>query len=164
MNSIVPTDEKVPVFIPEWSVWDRVITYHYETASTPAKDFMYELVQLNVDRPVKLSVIPYELKVALDAAFGGRHSFDFLLEHGASIETLPPLLAKTFNGNVHHALAVVLLGFWKSLNFSEVYIVTEDAKFKDGLEETLNKMGINFSHMMIVNPKEALDILKKKCK
>ncbi len=86
-----------PVFIPDWSIWDRVITYHYEEASRPAKDFMYELIQLNVDRPIKLSVIPYELKLAIDAAFGGRPIFDFLLEHGTAIETLPSLLTKSFN-------------------------------------------------------------------
>lgn len=158
------TETTLPLFIPEWSIWDRVITYHYEDASRPAKDFMYELVQLNVDRQVKLSVIPYELKRVLDAAFSGRGAFDFLLEHGASIESLPPLLTRMFNGaELHHSIAVILLGFWESLNFPEVYIVTEDATFKDGMEK-LNKTGLNFAHLKIINPTEALRILTSKCK
>ena len=147
-----------PVFIPDWSIWDRVITYHYEEASGPAKDFMYELIQLNVDRPIKLSVIPYELKVAIDAAFSGRPIFDFLLEHGAAIETLPSLLTKSFNGNLHHSLAVILLAFWKSLNFPEVYIVTEDTTLRESISK-LNDVGLNFSNLKIVDPKEALAIL-----
>lgn len=155
-----PPANTLPLFIPEWSVWDRVITYHYEDASRPAKDFMYELVMLNAIRPIKLSVIPTELKSALDGAFGGRPAFDFLIEHGASVESLAPILLP---GSLHHhTVAVLLLGFWKSLNFPEVYIVTEDETLKEMLSE-LNKLGLDTSHLHIVNPTEALAVLQK-CK
>jgi len=159
-----PTDQLLPVFIPEWSVWDTVIMHHYEEPSKPAKDFLYELVTMNVDRSVKLSVIPYELKQALDGAFGGRHVFDFLMEYGASTESVPNILRMPLPGSkIHHRVAVFLLGFWKSLNYPEVYIVTEDATLKDALEG-LSKMGLDFTHLQIINSEKALQILRKKCK
>lgn len=152
-----------PIFIPEWSIWDRAITHHYEVASKPAKDFMYELVCLNVSRSDKLSVIPNELKSVLDGAFGDRPAFDFLIEHGASVESIPPILTKSFAKKLPHKLAVFLLGFWKSVNFPEVFIVTEDEEFfREGLDEA-KKTGLDFSHLHAVNPKDALGILQK-CK
>lgn len=152
----------LPIFIPEWSIWDRVITHHYEDASKPAKDFMYELVELNARRSDKLSTIPNELKSVLDGAFGGRTAFDFLIEHGACVESIPPILTQSFTKSLHHSHAVLLLGLWKSLNFPEVYIVTEDENFITGLDE-IKKIGLDFSHLHVVNPEKALGILQK-CK
>jgi hypothetical protein len=159
-----PTDPaSLPIFIPEWSVWDTCITHHYEDSAKNAKDFMYELVNMNVERPVKLGVIPDELKEALDGAFGDRLVFDFLMEHGASHESIPNILTRHFASKPHHRVAVFLLGFWKSINFPEVYIVTEDESLKETLT-SLSKMGLNFAHSKIIDSKTALQILREKCK
>lgn len=163
LDSPDPLPPELPVFLPEWSVWDTVITQHYEDASKSAKDFLYELVRMNVDRPVKLSVIPEELKTALDGAFGSRTIFNFLMEHGATPESIPSILVSFLPRPLDHRAAVFLLGFWKSLNFQEVYIVTEDKSLNEVLEQ-LNNRGMNLSHLNIVNCEEALKILKSKCR
>jgi hypothetical protein len=49
------------------------------------------------------------------------------------------------------------------LNFPEVYIVTEDTTLKESIGK-LNDVGLNFSNLKIVDPKEALAILIKRCK
>lgn len=153
----------LPVFIPEWSVWDTVITRHYDSGSTTAKDFMYELALKNVDRSAKLSVIPDELSEVLDSAFSDRPAFSFLLENCASREGIPNILTRTIHDKIPHRVAVVLMGFWKSLNFPEVYIVTEDKGLNEEVTAGLSQMGINLAHLQIISSAEAIKILRDKC-
>lgn len=156
--------KRLPIFIPEWTVWDTVITHHYEEDSGPAKDFMYELLQKNTYySPSKIGIIPVELADALFSAFGDRNIFHFLLENCASTEEIPPIMTRGFDSKIPHRVAAVVLGFWKSINYPDVYVVTEDKAMRDGITTGMKDMGLNLTHLNIVSPAEALHVVLEKC-
>ncbi|MDE1834421.1 MAG: hypothetical protein KGH64_03735 [Candidatus Micrarchaeota archaeon] len=84
-----------------------------------------------------------------------------MLEEGAAVEDIPQIIRASLNGEIHHRMAALLLGFWESLNFEEVYIVCEDAGLTSMIKEVDNKLGIKLTYLKVVNCKEALKKLKE---
>jgi len=154
MPEITDADDPLPVFIPEWSVWDIVITHHYEKVSMSAKNFMYALLQKRASASTELAYIPTELYEALKGAFRSRPAFGFLIENGATVEQLPELFTKMLPHPLPHEVTVFYLAFWKMMNFRDVYIVTEDKDFKKILKQ-MNQVGIKFANLKIINCKES---------
>lgn len=146
------------LFILEWSVWDTVISRHYENTSKDAKDFLYELVSLNAENGIKISVIPPELRATLEDAFSDRPIFEFLLENGALVKEAPRLkgLEPT------HRAQTIMLALSEILSHRTAYIVSEDPNFKTAIDSMpLPKNISNYIKSVIINCKTANDYLNQ---
>lgn len=158
---------EVPLFVPEWSVWESVIGRHYEVSSKDAKDFLYELVIDSTKRVIPLAAIPNQLTDVLRQTYSDRPALAFLVDAIPS-ESLPALftrlIPKEASDGMPHQLAVFLLALWKSIGVKEVYIVadgqTQITEFEAVLKAMTSRIGISFVRVKIVDCVAALSALK----
>lgn len=160
MPEITDADDPLPIFIPEWTVWDKAINHHYEKGSLAAKDFLYTLLLKRASTSTELACIPNELYEALKGEFKSKTAFGFLIENGAAVERLPEIFLKAMPSPIPHEVAVFMLAFWKMLNFKDVYIVTEDKDFNK-IIESLSLVGLKITNIKSLSCKQARTLLNK---